>query len=578
MLSYIDMDVANNSHAVPQNIMSVEFKLIGDLSIKQFVFIAVPLVLGFLMYVFHVNNYITIFLTGILLLAAVFIDFVPIDQRPLDIWITNFLIAIKHPTQRVWRKKPQYPSILEIPKQLRPAVVQKKNEDVATFLYQSPIDTSLVSEGTDILDEREKALISNIDRLNSSMGTSTPVSPGIQTPYSQPDLSQQVPSQPSPTAPVGDNSTDDNEKENNGFYYENTPSNTANSSVNQNTQASQVTDERPSYNQYSQTGSQNQPVNSVPYASSNIDTPNIQDNVNTVQTAPSSNSMDNNYSNPLHQAYGDFENTPNNFSGQNVSSNNTSPTVTQTEPNLANQVSGIINNGNINNTSYQSQKDVTEPEDKEEDQIIPPEYRFVDESNTSQNQSSVGTNTIGMDEIMDRLKKLEEENEELRSKLEEKPKEETIEKPIEQTEPQSPNVQAESTPVEAVSENIQQDSQNPTVPSNTAEQKPLSKDDLVKYLPDFVNNPDIISGILLKNESEVIPDAVIIIKDSAQKPVRAIKTNKLGQFFIRTPLQPGDYNLEITYPNLVFNPVYIKLNGEVKEPILIYPDNGQGGL
>ena len=504
MLSYIDMDVANNSHAVPQNIMSVEFKLIGDLSIKQFVFIAVPLVLGFLMYVFHVNNYITIFLTGILLLAAVFIDFVPIDQRPLDIWITNFLIAIKHPTQRVWRKKPQYPSILEIPKQLRPVAIQKKNEDVATFLYQSPIDTSLVSEGTDILDEREKALISNIDRLNNSMGTSAPSSVGVQNQPSSPDPLQQTPIQQNFSGPSDNNNAKDNEKENKDFYYESENDSSSNpnppAATNPQNQANQDMGGIPSYSQYSQYTSSNQPMSDMQYTNSNTNIPNNQDSTNTSQVSdipqnPSSGSVDenfsNNYSNPMNQAYGNTEDVQNNFSvKQDTPPSTPTSQPTTTDSNLEDAVSGIINNNNINNTSYQGQSDLSQPKHEEADEnIIPPEYRFVDEGNTSQIQTSPSTNTIGVDEIMDRLKKLEEENEELRSKLEEKPKEETIETPTEKVEDQPANAPAEVVSSEEGSQNTQQNFQNPTLSPNASVQKPLSKDDLIKYLPDFVNNP-----------------------------------------------------------------------------------------
>ena len=503
------------------------------------------------------------------------------------------MIAIKHPTQRVWRKKPQYPSILEIPKQLRPVAVQKKNEDVATFLYQSPIDTSLVSEGTDILDEREKALISNIDRLNNSMGTSAPSSVGVQNQPSSPDPLQQTPIQQNFSGPSDNNNAKDNEKENKDFYYESENDSSSNpnppAATNPQNQANQDMGGIPSYSQYSQYTSSNQPMSDMQYTNSNTNIPNNQDSTNTSQVSdipqnPSSGSVDenfsNNYSNPMNQAYGNTEDVQNNFSvKQDTPPSTPTSQPTTTDSNLEDAVSGIINNNNINNTSYQGQSDLSQPKHEEADEnIIPPEYRFVDEGNTSQIQTSPSTNTIGVDEIMDRLKKLEEENEELRSKLEEKPKEETIETPTEKVEDQPANAPAEVVSSEEGSQNTQQNFQNPTLSPNTSVQKPLSKDDLIKYLPDFVNNPDIISGILLKNESEVIPDAVIIIKDSAQKPVRAIKTNKLGQFFIRTPLQPGDYNLEITYPNLVFNPIYIKLNGEVREPILVYPDNGQGGL
>lgn len=97
------------THAVPQEIMGVEFKLFGNfLSLREFVFIAVGLALAYFFYFLMQRGV----LPGILAFPAILffglggtlIGLVPIQERSLDKWIVNYFSAINRPTQRVWKK------------------------------------------------------------------------------------------------------------------------------------------------------------------------------------------------------------------------------------------------------------------------------------------------------------------------------------------------------------------------------------------------------------------------------------------------------------------------------------------
>ena len=54
---------------------------------------------------------------------------------------------------------------------------------------------------------------------------------------------------------------------------------------------------------------------------------------------------------------------------------------------------------------------------------------------------------------------------------------------------------------------------------------------------------------------------------------RAVKTNALGQFFITTPLKVGEYNVIVEKDNYVFQPMHIKINNEIIQPIEIRSEN-----
>lgn len=99
-------------HPVPQHIAAFEFKLIGDLTIKQFLFAGVGIAVCYAAWVSALNFLVK---WGIILTSAglgLGTAFFPIQDRTLDQWLLNFVLAIFSPTQRLWRKEPLPPEYL----------------------------------------------------------------------------------------------------------------------------------------------------------------------------------------------------------------------------------------------------------------------------------------------------------------------------------------------------------------------------------------------------------------------------------------------------------------------------------
>lgn len=93
-------------HAIPQQISSYEFKLVGDMTLKQFLKAAVGIVLAFLIkstgLIFFLKWPLMILCGGGGLLLA----FVPFQDRPLDSWVKAFLKSIYSPTIYTYKKMP----------------------------------------------------------------------------------------------------------------------------------------------------------------------------------------------------------------------------------------------------------------------------------------------------------------------------------------------------------------------------------------------------------------------------------------------------------------------------------------
>lgn len=100
-------------HAIPQNVLDVEFKLFTKFSLKEFAYLAIGVGLGGLILYLTVGGHIP-GLIGIPFfilssLAGIFLSLVPINDQPADKFIQNYIKAITSPTQRAWisKKDPQ---------------------------------------------------------------------------------------------------------------------------------------------------------------------------------------------------------------------------------------------------------------------------------------------------------------------------------------------------------------------------------------------------------------------------------------------------------------------------------------
>ena len=89
-------------HPVPQNVTTFQFRLIGDMTIKQFGYLAGGAILAYVSYKLPLPFFFTWPLTIIFALGGVGFAFVPVEERPMDIWVLSFIRSVYSPTQYVW--------------------------------------------------------------------------------------------------------------------------------------------------------------------------------------------------------------------------------------------------------------------------------------------------------------------------------------------------------------------------------------------------------------------------------------------------------------------------------------------
>ena len=106
-----EQQTTNKQHAIPQSIMSVEFKIIGDLTLKQFFFLLIFIGLAyasFMLIPVVIIKWVMVLFFGA---AGLAFAFLPLGDRGLDAWIVNFLRAMFMPNQYVYRKDENIPDV-----------------------------------------------------------------------------------------------------------------------------------------------------------------------------------------------------------------------------------------------------------------------------------------------------------------------------------------------------------------------------------------------------------------------------------------------------------------------------------
>lgn len=87
--------------------------------------------------------------------------------------------------------------------------------------------------------------------------------------------------------------------------------------------------------------------------------------------------------------------------------------------------------------------------------------------------------------------------------------------------------------------------------------------------PSPPEQPNTLVGQVLTQGGKIIAGAILEIKDSSGRPVRALKSNKVGHFMAVTPLSEGEYSIETEKEDFAFDTIKFKTEGRIIPPIQI---------
>ncbi len=119
--------------------------------------------------------------------------------------------------------------------------------------------------------------------------------------------------------------------------------------------------------------------------------------------------------------------------------------------------------------------------------------------------------------------------------------------------------------------------QKTIAPTSVSTQKSMVKS---AGLPTVSDTPNVVVGIVKDPRGNVLPNMLVEVKDKDGNPVRAFKTNPLGQFASATPLAAGTYTMEIEDPKKKhsFDITQIIANNQIMAPLEINSHDAREAL
>ncbi len=92
------------NHPIPQDVTGFQFKLIGNMTVKQFAYLATGVVFAWILLQLPINILIKFPFCAFSAIFGIGLAFFPISGRPMDLMIGNYIKALFRPTQFVYEK------------------------------------------------------------------------------------------------------------------------------------------------------------------------------------------------------------------------------------------------------------------------------------------------------------------------------------------------------------------------------------------------------------------------------------------------------------------------------------------
>lgn len=189
-------------HPVPQQISSYQFRLVGDMTLKQFFQLAAGVVIGLLIYASPLPGLFKWPLIAIFVIGGAAFAFLPIQDRPLAVWMIAFFRSIYGPTVYGWKVLPKEDYFIkDLSEAQKTSQVQPGTSTAQTGTQ--PTDTT-PTQSAHILDmasqNLEKTEQSFMQRISGLM--SMPHTTGTKPQAQQNPASNQPPLPKPPVSPV----------------------------------------------------------------------------------------------------------------------------------------------------------------------------------------------------------------------------------------------------------------------------------------------------------------------------------------------------------------------------------------
>lgn len=161
------------NHPIPQDVTGFQFKLIGNMTVKQFAYLAVGVVLA---WIFNAFPFFFIIKFPLMLLCAGIgagLAFLPVEGRPMDVMVRNFFKALLNPTQFVYQKIGGHLVLPDTETQTAKTAAQQTTTSLSGKKLQAFLQT-LPQKSNNQLDDKEMLFFKKLSLAHSDTISQTP--------------------------------------------------------------------------------------------------------------------------------------------------------------------------------------------------------------------------------------------------------------------------------------------------------------------------------------------------------------------------------------------------------------------
>lgn len=168
------------NHPIPQNVTGFKFRLIGDMTVKQFAYLASGAFFAWFCYILPLPIFVKLPFSIFFGFLGIALAFIPIDGRPLDIMISYYIRALFVSDRYIFQKRGGYLThVPAVQKQLPAPKTETQSSDKLEAYLRA---LSRVQKNK--LDEKEDAFLLNITTISKqpSIQETPPPSATFQQP------------------------------------------------------------------------------------------------------------------------------------------------------------------------------------------------------------------------------------------------------------------------------------------------------------------------------------------------------------------------------------------------------------
>jgi len=167
-------------HAIPQQISSYEFKLVGDMTLKQFIKAAAGIILAILINTTKLIIIVKWPLMAICGGGGLLLAFVPFEDRPLETWALAFIKSIYTPTIYIYKKRANKNWLdIDLSKVVNEeasedegVIIKKDSTKVKEFIQSLPSvkkEDELVEDKTKVKEEKQTTEAGEINKTDTGV-------------------------------------------------------------------------------------------------------------------------------------------------------------------------------------------------------------------------------------------------------------------------------------------------------------------------------------------------------------------------------------------------------------------------